>query len=126
MKLVQTTIIAGLSFFLSTGISFAAELDDIELTIRVVETDNIEEMHNELRLPDAVLDTASEHAISESQVEHKAENEIRDVEHEERIDEGDERNEDRGDREDEHHDADEVESHENEHENEQRILDSTQ
>lgn len=142
MKLAQTTIIAGLSFFLSTGISFAADMDDIELTIRVVETDNVEEMRNELRLPDAASDTAREHAENEdgrgltqanavreaeheNESEHTVENEIRDVEREEHGDEGDERNEDRGDREDEHHDANEVESHEKEHEDEQRVSGTT-
>ena len=133
MKLVQTTIIAGLSFFLSTGISFAADMDDIELTIRVVETENIEEMHNELSLPDAASDTAREHAEKEdgrgltqanavreaeheNEAEHVAEeNEMRDEEHEELEDES---REDERDRDDEHHDADEVEDHEKEHEDE--------
>ena len=133
MKLVQTTIIAGLSFFLSTGISFAADMDDIELTIRVVETDDIEEMHNELSLPDAASDTAREHAeddegrgLTQANTVHEAghehEDEMRDEEHEEHEDEGDERDEDTEDRDHEHDDADEEEGHEKEHEGEDDVL----
>lgn len=135
MKLVQTTLIAGLSFFLSTGISFAVDMDDIELTIRVVETDDIEEMHNELSLPDAASDTAREHAEDDdgrgltqanaAHEEHENESEHKDdahdeerEEHEEHDDDGDEREEDKDDREDEHGDADEEEDHEKEHDNE--------
>jgi hypothetical protein len=108
MKLVQTTIIAGLSFFLSTGISFAADMDDLDLTIRVIETDDVKEMHNELHLPDAASDIAREHAaneesrgltqanaVRESENEHEAEheNEVRDEHEADR----DERIEDRSD-----------------------------
>jgi len=125
MKLVQTTIIAGLSFFLSTGISFAADMDDIELTIRVVETENIEEMHNELSLPDAASDTAQEHAENEDGRGLTQANVVREAEHEEHRDEGDERAEDGSDREHERHDANEVESHEKEHEDDQNVPDPT-
>jgi hypothetical protein len=108
MKLVQTTIIAGLSFFLSTGISFAADMDDLDLTIRIIETDDVKEMHNELHLPDAASDIAREHAaneesrgltqanaVRESENEHEAEheNEVRDEHEADR----DERIEDRSD-----------------------------
>lgn len=135
MKLVQTTIIAGLSFFLSTGISFAVDMDDIELTIRVVETDDIDEMHNELSLPDSASDTAREHAEDEdgrgltqanavreaeheNEAEHEHEDEMRDEEHEEHDDDGDERDEDKEDREDERGEADEEEGHQEEHDKE--------
>lgn len=108
MKLVQTTIFAGLAFFLSAGMSFAAEMDDLDLTIRVIETDDVKEMHNELHLPDAASDVAREHAanedslgltqanaVRESEGEHEAEheNEVRD----EREGDRDERIEDRSD-----------------------------
>ena len=36
MKLVQTTLIAGLTFFLSTGISFAADMGDLELKMKAI------------------------------------------------------------------------------------------
>jgi len=65
MKLVQTSVIAGFAFFLSTGISFGAEMDDLDITIRVVDTDGVAEMENELTLPETVSDTAREHAESE-------------------------------------------------------------
>ena len=135
MKLVQTTIIAGLTFFLSTGISFAVDMDDIELTIRVVETDDVEEMHNELSLPDSASDTAREHAededgrgltqanaARESVHENETEQEENDASHDEREeehdDDGDERDEDKEDREDERGEADEEEGHQEEHDKE--------
>lgn len=124
MKLVQTIIIAGLSFFLSTGISFAADMDDLDLTIRVLETNDVEEMHNELHLPDAASDIAREHAanedsrgltqanaVRESENEHEAEheNEVRD--------EHDENEGDRAEQVEDRSDANEVrdEAHADEH-----------
>ena len=129
MKLVQTTIIAGLSFFLSTGISFAADMDDIELTIRVVETDDVEEMHNELSLPDSASDTAREHAENEDGRGLTQANAARETEHEENDASHDEREEheearedhedeveDHNDSDEEHDEAHEEEDHEKEHE----------
>lgn len=134
MKLVQTTIIAGLSFFLATGISFAADMDDIELTIRVVETDDVEEMHNELSLPDAASDTAREHAededgrgLTQANAARAAEhgNEEDDAHDDAHDEEREEHEEDREDHEDEvedhddsdeeHDEANEEEDHEDEH-----------
>ena len=135
MKLVQTTIIAGLTFFLSTGISFAVDMDDIELTIRVVETDDVEEMHNELSLPDSASDTAREHAededgrgltqanaARESEHENETEHEENDASHDEREEHEEEREDhedevdDHKDSEEEHDEAHEEEDHEKEHE----------
>lgn len=135
MKLVQTTIIAGLAFFLSTGISFAVEMDDIELTIRVVETDDIEEIHNEISLPSAASDTAREHTEDKhgrgrnhsnedgerghSTREHENhENDVQDEERDEHTGHHDERDEDHDGREDEYHEGQEDEDHEEEHKNE--------
>lgn len=113
MKLMQTIIIAGLSFFLSTGIGFAADLDDLDLTIRVVETDDVEEMHNELSLPDAASNTAREHAEDEEGRGLTRANEVREQEHEDDNEHGredaagnDEREEHENDAED-HDDASE-------------------
>jgi hypothetical protein len=62
MKIAQTTMIAGLSFFLGGGIALSAELDDLDLTIRVVESNSMEEIHHELSLPNFGSDVVSEHA----------------------------------------------------------------
>ena len=137
MKWVQTTIIAGLAFFLSAGISFAAEMDDLDLTIRVIETDDLKEMHNELRLPDMASDAAREHAEGENghgltqanaareqemNQEAKNENQVRLEEHDEheghrdeRMEDNDERNEDRVDRDQEREEAHHDEKNELEH-----------
>ncbi len=118
MKIVQTGIIAGLAFFLSIGISFGADLDDIDFTIRVVESDDVGEMHNELSLPDMVFDVAHEHedgAGRENQEsgvgEHEHETDIRD----EREEDHDEAREDYDDVSDEHDEAHDGEEHEDEH-----------
>jgi hypothetical protein len=65
MKVVQTAMIAGLVFFVSTGMSFAADMDDLDVTIRMVESNDVHEMENELRLPESASDSAREHAESE-------------------------------------------------------------
>lgn len=122
MKLVQTSIIAMVAFFLSTGISFGAELDDLEFTIRVVESDDLNEMHNELSLPAAASDTAREHAEDDDGRGLSRANEVREKEHEE----------DKSVDENEHHDSqddvagydereDEIEDHDNAHEDDDAV-----
>lgn len=132
-KVVHTSIFATAVFFLSAGISFGAELDDLDVTIRMVESDDLIEMHNELSLPDAASDTAREHAEDENgqgltranearSQEQDAENEdtpetsdeARD-EREDEIENHDEAREDKDDISAEHEDVKEEETHEQEH-----------
>ncbi|WP_455199379.1 hypothetical protein [Kaarinaea lacus] len=55
MKSVNTLIIAGFALFLTTGIAGAVEMDDLEVTVRVVESDDdVNEVEHELHLPDSV------------------------------------------------------------------------
>ncbi|MCF6255219.1 MAG: hypothetical protein L3K25_02775 [Gammaproteobacteria bacterium] len=124
MKIVQTSIIAGLAFFLSVGISFGADLDDIDFTIRVVESDDVGEMHNELSLPDMFFDVTHEHegdANRENQEsgtgEHEFDADARD-EREDDVEDHDEAREDNDDVNDEYdeaHDSDHEDEHEHEH-----------
>ena len=81
MKVLQTTMIAGVVFFVSTGISFAADMEDLDITIRMVESNDVHEMENELSLPESVSDTAREHAESEDGRGLTQANESRDREH---------------------------------------------
>jgi len=133
-KVVQTSIFATAVFFLSAGISFGAELDDLDVTIRMVESDDLTEMHNELSLPAAASDTAREHAEAENgqgltqanearSPEHQAEHdnmpEASDEARDERVDEienHDEAREDKDDLSAEHEDVKEEVTHEQEHE----------
>jgi len=132
MKIVRTGIIAGLAFFLSAGISFGADLGDIELTIRVVESDDVGEMRNELSLPDVTFDVMHEH--EEGGVGHEGQGDVagheneaealqgdevdaRD-EREDEIEDHDEAREDNADVSDEHDEAHEDEDHEEEHKKE--------
>ncbi len=128
MKIVQTGIIVGLAFFLSIGVSFGADLDDIDFTIRVVESDDVGEMHNELSLPDMTFDVVhaeddagheNEAGSHESEASHEYENEVeaRD-EREDEIEDHDEAREDSSDVNDEHDEAHDEEEHEKEHERE--------
>lgn len=132
MKLIQTSIVAGLAFFLSAGISFGAEMDDLDVTIRVVGSDDMIEMHNELSLPDMLTDVGSapakdgEHGLvhandtqghkqeSETELEHEDSDEARD-EREDEIEDHDEAREDKSDVDDEHDEATEEEKHEEDH-----------
>ncbi len=126
MKAVQTSIIAGLAFLLFTGISIGADLDDIDFTIRVIGSDDVGEMHNELLLPDMIFETVDNGADHENRNgagEHENEMEARD-EREDEIEDHDEAREDHDDVNDERdeiheeeHDK-ERESHEDEHERE--------
>jgi len=124
MKIVQTSTIVCLAFFLSTAISFAADLDDIDFTIRVVESDDVGEMHNELSLPDMTFDvthvSAEGYTGGENQEngagEHENDIEARD-EREDEIEDHDEAREDGVDINDEYDETHEDE-HEKEHEGE--------
>jgi len=134
MKTIQTSIIAGLAFFLSAGISFGAELDDLDVTIRMVKSDDLTEMHNELSLPAVVSDAAQEHAEDgdnglaranevrnhgqESETENEQEDsaEARD-EREDEVEDHDEAREDKGDVDDERDDSTEEAGHQEDHEN---------
>lgn len=146
MKLVQTIIFAMMAFFLSAGISVGAELDDLDLTIRVIESDDLQEMQNELSLPASVSDDAREHAEGderrgessekdhdgkdeehkdehkdEHRDEHDGRHEDNDIERDEREDEIEDHDEAREDDDDViegHDEAHEEESHEEEHEKE--------
>jgi hypothetical protein len=63
MKMIKISIIAAFTLFLTTGIAGADELDDLDVTIRVVETDDdVNEVEHELHLPDSAADSAREHA----------------------------------------------------------------
>lgn len=134
MKMVQTSIFATVVFFLSAGISFGAELDDLDVTIRMVGSDDLTEMHNELSLPDAASDTAREHAEDENGHGLTQANEARGQEHgaehdnkledsveardeqEDDLENHDEAREDKDDMRAEHEDVKEEETHEQEHE----------
>jgi len=124
MKIVRTGIMAGFAFFLSTGISFGVDLDDIDFTIRVVESDDVGEMHNELSLPDMTFDMVYEEGDAghenevdehENEASHEDEMEVRD-EREDEIEDHDEAREDTADVKDEHDEA--HEDHEEEHKRE--------
>lgn len=141
MKVLQTTMIAGVVFFVSTGISFAADMDDLDVTIRMVESSDVHEMENELSLPESASDTAREHAESEDgrgltqanesrDREHDGESSARDGGHEEgdqvhddREDQADHRDETRDAHDVAHEEFDDVreeEQHEQEQEQEQQ------
>jgi len=132
VKAIQTSVIAGFVFFLSAGVSFGAEMDDLDLTIRVVESDDVSEMHNELSLPDMVFDAERDHADAESSSdvgrdgaarEHELENtmDVRD-EHEDEMEDHDEAREDNSDINEEHGEAHEEEKHEEDHAREDALM----
>jgi len=62
MKKANILIIAGFTLFLTTGIASAADLDDLDVTIKMMESnDDVNEMENELHLPDSVHDQDENH-----------------------------------------------------------------
>jgi len=127
MRMVQTSIIAGIAFFFSAGICFGAEMGDLDLTIRVIESDDLTEMHNELSLPVPAADAAREHAEGEDSRGLNRANEARDEEREnaaahetrdereDEIENHDDAREDKHDLNEERDEATEQENHEKEH-----------
>lgn len=62
MKKVNVLIITGFALFLMAGIANAADLDDLDVTIRMMESnDDVNEMENELHLPDSAREHAEDH-----------------------------------------------------------------
>ena len=65
MGMIKTSIIAGFILLVTTGIAGAADLDDLDVSIRVVETDDdINEFEHELSLPGHTSNFVSEHHSS--------------------------------------------------------------
>ena len=63
MKMIKLLVIASFTLFLMTGIAGADELDDLDVTIRMMESDDdVNEVEHELSLPDSASDSAREHA----------------------------------------------------------------
>lgn len=78
MKTIQLSLIAGAVLLIAGGVAQAADLEDLDITVRVVEDNDSREMRHELTLPAA----AREHMDDrERHREHDAqENESRDGE----------------------------------------------
>ena len=111
MNKIKTSIIAGFALFLAAGIAGADELDDLEVTIRVVEhDDDLNEAEHELSLPDSASNSAREHAENDGHDEHNERDE-----HDER-DEDRENQEDQEDQEDREDEKDDHEEGEENHE----------
>jgi hypothetical protein len=53
MKTFQLSLIAGTLLLITGGVAQAADLEDLDITVRVVEDDDAREMRHELRLPAA-------------------------------------------------------------------------
>ena len=97
MNIVKTSIIASFALFLTTGIAGADELDDLEVTVRVVETDDdANEVEHELHLPDSASDSAREHAEDdghENEGEHHSNDDGREDHEDEKEDHEDDKEE---------------------------------
>jgi len=86
MKKVNVLIIMGFamgfSLLLMTGTASAADLEDLDVTIRVVEPDaDVNEVENELQLPESASDSASEHA-EDSADDHDGKDDMDEVDRE--------------------------------------------
>ncbi len=138
MKTFKTLLIAGFTLMLSVGGAHAVDLDDLDVTIRVIDSDDIDDISHELSLPFPAPTAERKHAeggLSHasdvrrddhggSGHEHVAKNESgdRDEGREQSEDEVEHRDESREDNDDAHEerdDAEEQERHEDEQEDEQ-------
>jgi len=62
MKTLNTLLIAGFALLLSVGVAQAVELDDLDVTIRVIDSDDVGDIGHELMLPFPVPGSGGEHA----------------------------------------------------------------
>ena len=130
MKLIKSSLIAGFALFLTTGIAGAVEMDDLAITIRVIETDDVNEVANELSLPVGVSDDLREHDDGEHQGSSdddrdktasqdrsgREADEYEAEDHEDTSEYQGEAKEDHDDQVEEHQDATEEEEHDKDHE----------
>lgn len=58
-------IVTGTALLLTSGFTFAADLGDLDVTIRVIDSDanTVEEISNELKLPDMLKDDLDAHRV---------------------------------------------------------------
>ncbi len=112
MGMIKTSIVAGFALLLTTGIAGAADLDDLDVSIRVVEADDdINEVEHELSLPMHTSNSVREHHSSDR--DEDASDDDSDGQDESEADEAtddhDNDTEDHDGASEEHHDADEEE-----------------
>lgn len=62
MKNVKMMIFAASVLFFATGAAHAVEMDDLGVTIKMINSDDMKGISRELHLPDAASDIAREHA----------------------------------------------------------------
>jgi hypothetical protein len=112
MKTFKISLIAGAVLLVTGGVVQAADLDDLDVTVRVVEDDDARDMRNELTLPAAASDTAREHAEDRDR-EHESddrdshdENDGHDDDREDHDENREEHDDDREDHDEDHHDDD--------------------
>jgi hypothetical protein len=122
MNTLKRMVLVGAVAFFSAGIVQAADMDDLDVSIRVIASDDIGEVEHVLSLPEAVFDTdhtkekqgpqASDMSAHENGSERNNEMEMED--HDEAREDRDDAIEDRGTVEEGHNAAHE-EEHEEEH-----------
>ncbi len=104
MKMIKLLIITSFSLFLMTGIAAADDLDDLEVTIRMMESDDdANEVEHELSLPDSASDSAREHAEDdghENEGEHHSNDDANEDHEEDREDHDDDKEDHDDDKED--------------------------
>ncbi|NOX76075.1 MAG: hypothetical protein GXP17_05570 [Gammaproteobacteria bacterium] len=142
MKIFKTLLMTGFTLMLSVGVAHAVDLDDLDVTIRVIDSDDVDDISHELSLPfpasaagrgheegglSHVNDVRGDDHVGHqgSDNEQVAENKFDDrgEGREQSEDEAADRDESREDIDDAHEerdDAEEQEQHENEQEAEER------
>ena len=121
MKFFKSSLAVGFVLFFITGVAGAVEMDDLAITIRVIEKDDVNEVANELSLPTSIVDDARQQGDVKEQKDsahdetHTDESKL-DMERQETEDQvRDDSERDQEDRVEEHHDAEEEEQHDKEH-----------
>lgn len=78
MKTVKTMVLAASVLFFVTGAAHAVDLDDLGVTIKMIDSDDMKGASKELHLPDAASDVARERAEHRDGKGLSRANEVRD------------------------------------------------
>jgi len=132
MKKMKMMVLAASLLFVVTGAAHAVDMDDLGVTIKMIDSDDMKGVSNELRLPDAASDVAREHAqnrdgkgLSRANEVHDR-NESRKDEHDGKDDDKDDSTDKKDDHEDQKSSRDEsMESHDDAKESQEEAKEET-
>ena len=62
-SILKSSILIAVIFLLPVSAAYAVEMDDLDVTIRVIETNEVGDISHELSLPEMVIESSDDHEI---------------------------------------------------------------